>query len=264
MGTSMHIGNCQTKLLILIAIFTLLIAASVGAKPLPSGWPLGQRRDYVYLVDDKVVGEQKNVLLPAEDNLYKLMSQLSIDLTPMGEELRIEAEAILYVDKNALPVSYTIKSKGDILRAKFDEKFAHIKITRGKDTQEIKIPWSRRHYVVDNLFAGHLALLFSVLELKEGKAYRTTFIVPQELAVINTRTSVVAVQKNCGKTIFLCNISPIGEKVWVEDTGRLVRLTIPEHNILVRIKEGNYSSSSSSQPSSRDVPPPPPGVAKTK
>jgi len=212
-------------------------------------WPVGESRDYAYVVRGVEVGVQRNRMvekLPGKRGpVYRMEHTLELDTEAAARLLAVEgevpalkeADAYCLVDEGGFPLFYEIaltlgESRQDI-SVTFEEQRATAIIEGADSKKRIRLRYQRVPNVIEVNFIGSLNLLLVGKPLEVGRAFRCYLLAPMALRTFNARAVIEREEtiEWAGERVRTFVVEVADEIAWITPDGRILRLSIPEMGI---------------------------------
>jgi len=252
-------GLARLKLMVFFSVLLLCTIATAGElapkKPLTGKrtiediWKVGEVRDYLFTINQIKVGHQWNKLVGVEgkkeQRVYRFEQKVSLDLSKIGQPVKIEQHATLVTKGHGAPLRYilegSVNDQETKIKVEFKGKTANVTISTGRQEVHKKIPCPSDALLLDQNFVGSLNLLLGMSShLKIGAEFSRPLFIPQALTVVPATVKITGKEKYRlgGKSIdaYVGNITPLQWIIWTSKDRRLLEIQIAAQGLTIRLK----------------------------
>jgi len=181
-------NSARFSIQLIITLF-FCIAGNLFAVDVKSHWPEGQERTYQYKMGTAIIGTQTATLvgtatLPEHGRTYYFDMNVNLDMSSVGQSLKIDMACSLFCSFHGLPKHYyveyhinreEVKVTGDII----DDRFVAHSVGGVDTAVSFNIPPGT--FLVDNNFVAQWQMMFADLELTPGDTHSIDILIPQAL-----------------------------------------------------------------------------------
>jgi len=211
--------------------------------PLEGIWPPGEVREYGFHIAGHEIGRQWNQLLEGTGSSYDLMFRLKLDMSPVGQPIKMEMDGTLTLTPDGRPVTYDLNVSVDgqeqKLEVSFSDSTVEAAVQKAGGESRHSLPFHADSYVVDNNMIGQWGLMLGLLPLGAAEEIQQRIFVPQALTEMDVMIKVGEVETvSFGEEreeAYVCRILPLGEIYWVTKSGKLVRLEDQKQSLVVTL-----------------------------
>ncbi|BBM81999.1 transglutaminase-like domain-containing protein [Candidatus Uabimicrobium amorphum] len=201
-------------------------------------WEIGKEYTYSYSYQGKKLGTDSFRIVSFKDGVYTCENKLAMT--------GLNSHGTWKLHEDMRPISYKLEGKTPQFAYTLDCAFSKDKVVekviKGMWPVTKTVPLQGDHYLFDNSNLGTLAMIVTKIPRKEGEKAVVKIFHPSSIRVLTLQIEV-GKQQNItvnGKeySCWMVDISLAGMplKVWVDDTGRILRETENAGNLVIELQ----------------------------